>query len=1145
MSLTSIDKLRKNMHRIQQRRSRQLSLREISLGFALMGALFAVLGLLEMKLALAPAGRIVLSGILVVAAGTLAWRVIHILRQTAGDERRIAHYVDEHIPELEQRLMTAMEFDEKRSTGGSSSLVDRLGEDTLIQLRKFNTGRVSSVRSAWPAAAAALLVLCGLFFALWTFNNFSLAGMRLIMPWAQAHETAAFPVGLTVAPGTIKIPRGNDVMLIARIVNADPGQVDLYLQTDSVTWSRIPMTREGAENTYVYFLAALQKDVDYYVDIGDQRSQRHRITVFDVPRVEQIDVDYAYPEYTGMKNKTVKGGGDVIAPQGTRITLHAAFNKAVQNAAIHFGDGTTLDLAAHSAGRTIASGSFVVTEDATYTINVIDTEQMANEDPYEYFVRSLPDTPPTVTLIQPGRDRRVMSLEEVSIIAAAEDDYGLAGFALNYMAAGGENRAIDFLASQKGRLQASFQGRTTLYLENLEVKPGDFVFYYLTARDNNGLRSAAEIVSDIYFLEIVPTEAAFRRASQQAGGGGGSGGRGQSSSALAENQKQIIAATWKLLRQRKEILPAKFEENLSIITDSQRQVMQRAQLSLRRLSERFSFSDESYQRAVNHLQQAATHMEAAIEQLTAQQLEKALGPEQSALQAIMKAESESRNTEVQMARSRGGGGEGGRNREREDLKELFEMEMGRLENRYEMPKRAAGHQQGPEKDDTLQKLRDLARRQERLNRGQKDLARRQDRMTAEQRKRRLEELRREQEELRREAQELSRRMSQFAQQDGLRQWSDRQRQLEETARRMQEAERNLRRQDPGSALTMSRQALEHLRDQEKEMRLDQQATVSNLIDALNKKAQALSLQEQQILQKLQALKHANESESPPAEAQAFRKSGEVLAGKQKMQQELADAETMLQTIGKKGRTDQPDIADRADQTLRSLKTEGINGRIDESRQMLEAGRLSLAMDAEKKIEQSIERARNWLSNLDRPAALPRDEQIRQAADDAGSLRRELESLQKDTEALKQGIARQQRSLSGRDRQPEGLMDGAPQADGGNSLERMQQRLQRSRRHAQGLVQPWARGERWGIDARSIQRELTQNEIEDFLSQPNLWKKLLEPVRELESTLRAEADGSQLEKNVFTAPEETVPTPYRNQVEEYYRELSRVDRENTH
>ena len=99
-------------------------------------------------------------------------------------------------------------------------------------------------------------------------------------------------------------------------------------------------------------------------------------------------------------------------------------------------------------------------------------------------------------------------------------------------------------------------------------------------------------------------------------------------------------------------------------------------------------------------------------------------------------------------------------------------------------------------------------------------------------------------------------------------------------------------------------------------------------------------------------------------------------------------------------------------------------------------------------------------------------------------------------------------------------------------------------HAQGLVQPWVRGESWGGDARSIQRELTQKEVEDFLSQPDLWKNLLEPVRELESTLRAEAKSSQLQKKIFSAPEDTVPTPYRDLVEDYYRELSRGDRGNS-
>ena len=373
MSTTSIDVLRENIRRIQRRRTRLVSLREISLGVAVLAALFAVLGILEMMFELPLVGRLALTAILVVAAGAFAWRYIYIHRRIGRDQRQIAHYVDEHMPELEQRLITSMEFGEKRPPDDSSALFEKLWEDTLVKLQSLDTDRVSSIRSAWPMAAAALVALVGLFFTVWSFSEFSLAGMRILMPWMQPHATATLPVGLTVAPGTIKIQRGTDVMLIARIANAVPKQVDVYLQTDSVEWRRTPMTTEGAENTYVYLLPMVKKDVSYYVDIGVKRSDQHRISVFDRPRVEQIELEYRYPEYTGLKKKTVRDQGDVIAPQGTRIRLHADFNKTVEKAAIHFGDGTTMDLAVNG---TTASGSFEVTQDATYTIKIIDAEQM-------------------------------------------------------------------------------------------------------------------------------------------------------------------------------------------------------------------------------------------------------------------------------------------------------------------------------------------------------------------------------------------------------------------------------------------------------------------------------------------------------------------------------------------------------------------------------------------------------------------------------------------------------------------------------------------------------------------------------------------------------------------------------------------------
>jgi hypothetical protein len=412
-------------------------------------------------------------------------------------------------------------------------------------------------------------------------------------------------------------------------------------------------------------------------------------------------------------------------------------------------------------------------------------------------------------------------------------------------------------------------------------------------------------------------------------------------------------------------------------------------------------------------------------------------------------------------------------------------------------------------------------------------------MTEEQKKRRLEQLRREQEELSRQARELSQQMSHLARRDGMRQWSDRQRQLDQTTRQMRETARSLGRREMETALATGHKALENLRDQEREMSLEQGAAVSNLIDALGRKAQTLRLKEKQILKKLQDLQPEKDGPSPQMDARLIQEIQDLLTGKDKLQRELAETETMLRALERKGRRDRPEVADRAGETRRAIESEAIAARIEESREFLQQGLMGPSKDLEKKIDQSIDRVSKRLQELDRRTPQSREDQLRQAVVDAGSLRRELENLQKQIEALRQGKRRMKRSLSQLERQ-RGSQPGATANEDGNSLRDMRQSLQRSRRYARGLVQPWAQGERWGIDARSIQRQLTQKEIEDFLSQPDLWQKLLRPVKELESTLQAEADASRLKDKLFSDTEAQVPAPYRHLVEEYYRDLSQGD-----
>ena len=77
---------------------------------------------------------------------------------------------------------------------------------------------------------------------------------------------------------------------------------------------------------------------------------------------------------------------------------------------------------------------------------------------------------------------------------------------------------------------------------------------------------------------------------------------------------------------------------------------------------------------------------------------------------------------------------------------------------------------------------------------------------------------------------------------------------------------------------------------------------------------------------------------------------------------------------------------------------------------------------------------------------------------------------------------------------------------------------------------------WG-NARSIRQQLTQQDIEDFINQPELFRQLLQPILELEGALRAQAELDNINNKLYATFDEEVPEEYRELVEEYYRVLS--------
>ena len=1017
---------------------------------------------------------------------------------------------------------------------------------------------ITPVGRSWVGLASGVAAVLAVSVALFTSDSLKDSLGNLLWPFEDAEIIVVGEpppnIEISLEPGDVQLQRGDGLTVEARVTGAVPEALTLRLQDDNVNWRDMPMRQDGRGSdgaSFSYFIPSLREDTVYYATFnenGARNSRQFRISVYDLPRVEQIDVAFDYPDYTGMEDFVEEDGGDLIAPVGTEVEVSVTFNKAVANARLEFepaGEGEAMPDLPLTIDGDVGTASLTIGQDGIYRVQATDHSDLASLDPLDYFIRAIVDQPPELALRRPGRDQDVMPLEEVILEIDASDDYGLTRFDLNYSVVGQDEVVVDFLPDERVR---DVSGEQLIYLEDLEVEPGDFVSYYLTLADNNGLEGPSEIISDIYFLQVIPTDQEFRRG-QGGGGGGGGGGQGGDSSALVTIQKDIIAATWKLKNRQNQATPEDFAADAEIISESQKEATGRARMSIDRLSERLNFSDDTYDQAVQNLSLAIEQMNLAAQELDLLQVTSALQPEQAALQYILRAEANINRTEIGMQQGGGGGG-GAARQEREDLRELFEMELGQLENRYENPNSRG---QSAQQQEEANKLEELARRQEGLTRAQRNLARRADQLTEEQKRRELERLMRQQEQLSQEVQQLAQQMSRGQQSSSSQQGQsgqnagDAQPQtsaLQQAAQQMQEAAES---DSPSIAAARSQKALENLRRQQQQLGEQADRSVNQLARNLGQRGQQLLDQQRELRE---AIEEAGREMGLGQTRQSVRNDEDLqdlIEGQQRQQQDLEEIEDMLRAVIARGSNEDQRLLSQAQEATRELRP--IQEEMQTSNRILRNGMVNLAVDIEQTIEDQLEGLARSLAALDpeRAGGNP----LQQAARNAEELRERLEDLERQILALNEsgnepgagmpsvGDLREQLQRSRQLAQQISQQMQQQAQQGGNAQGGQRggaRQLGADRYGAGGEIRTDGGNLPWG-DARSVTQQITRQDIEDFLNQPELFRALLQPVIELEGALRAQAELEQINERLYATIEEDIPDEYRDLVQEYYRVLS--------
>jgi hypothetical protein len=570
---------------------------------------------------------------------------------------QVALYLEENEPSLQAAILSAVDLgDSAHAADVPPAIIERMIEQAVERCRQIGGGqgvgrrsmlRQAGVLGALAAVTAALLVVG---------PEFLRQGASALLVLTTSAEEAS-PYAITVQPGDVEVPKGSDQIIGARLAGFRSNDVLLMIKREGEeAFDRMPLVPGGDATAFEGMLFDLKTSMEYFVEADGVRSPTYTMTVVELPAVAKMQIEYTYPSYTGLSPQIIEDGGDVAALEGTTVRLLITSTMDTPGGALQFDPGDPRTLARQADGTLV--GGFTISEDGYYHVQLVGPHGEDVTASPKFTIDALEDGAPSVSFEKPRRDVDASPVEEVFVQARADDDFGIRKLELVYSVNGGEEKIVPLFDGAAGRSLEQVTSGHTLYLEELGVRPGDFVTYFARTLDNNTV-DPKDATSDIYFIQVKPFDQDFRAAQSQQGGGGGGGGGGQrdEQGSLSEQQKQIIAATFNVERDRRKSTADKVKEDTVFIGLAQSRLREQVAELTQQITQRLS-GDEDARKIAELLPKATEEMEAAEALLKDLKTKEALAPEQRALKYLQEAE-QLYDLEVRQGGGGGGGGGGG------------------------------------------------------------------------------------------------------------------------------------------------------------------------------------------------------------------------------------------------------------------------------------------------------------------------------------------------------------------------------------------------------------------------------------------------------------------------------------------------------
>lgn len=395
----------------------------------------------------------------------------------------------------------------------------------------------------------AVVAVCALYRVL-SPKNLTASMERVLMPWSNIPVPSRVEI-LDVSPGDTEIARGEFLEVSAEVLGlrTDEQVRVRYSTLDGQTVDR-EVTLNASEGSSRYLgrlpdrfstdSGGVQQDLQYWIEAGDAKSKKYRVTVFARPTLVVEKIRYQFPDYTGLPPREMEGTGDISALEGTKVSIYALANHEIASANLDFGADGRNDLSM-STEKERASVQFELAlqedrrtpEHDSYVLQYKTTSGRLSSLPPKYSIDVTPDYGPEVQILKPV-DEEGKLVEQLDVVfdspftvevEARDPDFALKNVVLIGELAGEQVLKHDLLSQDHA---GKFVGQFTATPTDLKLKPGDILEYHAAAIDNRQPEPNIATTEKLRIRVLGPPE--FGGQQGQGQGQGSQGGDGDESS---------------------------------------------------------------------------------------------------------------------------------------------------------------------------------------------------------------------------------------------------------------------------------------------------------------------------------------------------------------------------------------------------------------------------------------------------------------------------------------------------------------------------------------------------------------------------------------------------------------------------------------